>query len=591
MRQYLEIDLAHQRVTRTDVVEKDVCDTGRHFIAERLLAMGAAQCDPLSDANPLIFSAGPFSGTNLSNANRLSVGCKSPLTGGIKESNAGGTFAVAMGQLNIAGFTLNGASDQWVIIRITHDGEVTFLPADDFLGKGNFETAAALHAAFGEKVSIALCGPVGEYQGLLAGIAFSDRERRPARLAARGGVGAVMGRKKVKAIVIDFGKILTGLDRKRFIQITKTYAKKLDEQDAVRNLKERGTALVADLTNHVGALPVNNFTIGQLVKSGTEPLRVGGDFIRDQNKARGGETSHPCMPGCAIQCSNVYVDQDGKELVSPLEYETIGLLGTNCGISDPDEIARLNAMANDLGIDTIELGATLGVAMEAGLAAFGDVEFMTAALNDIRCGNERGRILAQGAARAGLVFGVARVPVIKKQAISAYDPRVIEVTGISMTVTAQGADHTVGNLPAYECAGKTLEELVDASVRAQVNTAIADSVGLCVFGRSVNETNWDLVADAINAIHGTAVVADELMSMGRRTLTLERTFNRQAGLREADDVLPRFFHLEPLPPTGKVARHDDAAVSRRYQQILDEFEALEARGAGRADVSLAGRST
>lgn len=581
MRKYLEIDLAKKRIKSRNVDGHNIIDTGRHFIAERLLAMGVAQCDPLSDANPLIFSAGPFAGTNLSNANRLSVGCKSPLTGGIKEANAGGTFAVAMGQLQISGLTLHGASDRWVVIRITKDGVVRFVPADNYLGKGNFDAAAALHADFGERVSIALCGPVGEFEGLLAGIAFSDRERRPARLAARGGVGAVMGHKKVKAIVVDFDKNAGMVDRKRFIQITKVYTKKLDEQDAVRNLRERGTALVADFTNHVGAMPTDNFRIGQPVDTRHEPMRVGGDFIRDQNSARGGETSHACMPGCLIQCSNVYVDSEGKELVSPLEYETLGLLGTNCGLSDPDDIARLNAVANDLGIDTIELGATLGVAMEAGQALFGDVGFMTAALEDIRRGTERGRILAQGAARAGAHFGVERIPVIKNQAISAYDPRVIEVTGISMTVTAQGADHTVGNMPTFDCAGKTLEELVDVSVRAQVNTAIADSMGLCIFGRSVNDSNLDLIADAINSIHGTAFEADDLRVIGRRTLILERAFNQEAGLDESDDALPRFFYIEPLLPTGKLARHDAARVARRYHETLDTFGALD-----RTDASL-----
>lgn len=571
MRKYLDIELGSHEVVTTEVPPSHALRAGRYFIAETLLRLGAATCDPLSPSNPLIFSAGPFSGTNLSNANRLSVGCKSPLTGGIKESNSGGTFAVAMGQLGLAGFTLHGGSKDWVIIRMCRDGSVNFLPADHFLGKGNFETAAALHAEFGEKVSIGLCGPVGEYLGLLAGIAFSDRERRPARLAARGGVGAVMGSKKVKAIVVDFDKPAVLADKSAFVQHTKTYAQKLGQQDAVKNLKERGTALVADFTNHIGGMPVRNFSAGRLVDTDVEPLRVGGDFIRKQNLERGGVASHACMPGCAIQCSNVYVDKAGQEIVSPLEYETLGLLGTNCGLSDPDDVAQLNAVANDLGVDTIELGGTLGVAMEAGLASFGDLTFLNAALEDLRLGTERGRILAQGTARVGEHFGVRRVPVIKKQAISAYDPRVIEVTGISMAVTAQGADHTVGNVPTYNCEGKTLEELVEVSVGAQVNCAIVDSVGLCVFGRSVNEPNLPLIAEAINSAHNTEFSADDLRKLGQLTLLLERQFNREAGLKEADDALPAFFHQEALPPMNKLARHDDARMSRRYNEMLDAF--------------------
>ena len=151
-----------------------------------------------------------------------------------------------------------------------------------------------------------------------------------------------------------------------------------------------------------------------------------------------------------IECSNVYVDSDGKEIVSPVEYETIGLMGTNCGLSEPDDLARVNAIPNDLGIDTIEAGATIGVLMDAGLGEFGHVNFMLEALEDIRVGNEKGRIYAQGTQRTGEHFGVERIPVIKGQAISAYDPRVIEVTGITMMVTAQGADHTAGNVPRMQ---------------------------------------------------------------------------------------------------------------------------------------------
>ncbi len=568
MRSYLHIDLARRSVDTVELHGEAIAKAGRYLIAKTLLDGGAAQVDALSPQNPLIFSAGPFAGTNFSNANRLSVGCKSPLTGGIKESNAGGSFAVALGHLSLAGFTLHGASEDWVVIRIAKGGAITFDSAVPYMGKGNFETAALLHEAYGKKVSIGLCGPVGEYQGLLAGIAFSDRERRPSRLAARGGVGAVMGAKKVKAIIVDMDKMPPLHDRKKVIDAVREYAAKLEAQDAVHNMRKNGTAYVADFTNHIGGLPVRNFSAGRLVDTNVEPLKIGGDFIRQQNLARGGDPSHACMPGCVIECSNVYNDADGKELVSPLEYETLGLLGSNCGLSDPDDIARLNADANDLGIDTIELGATLGILMDAGQAAYGDVEFMAAALRDIRLGNERGRLLAQGTARVGAHYGIARVPVIKKQAISAYDPRVIEVTGISMMTTAQGADHTAGNAPAFQCDGKTVEELVVASLAAQINSAVADSFGLCVFGRSVTDTNRQLIATAINDCHDSGIDADFLQAIGRDTLLMEHAFNKAAGFTEEDDKLPAFFYEESLPPTNKVARLLAGEVKKSLLKLL-----------------------
>lgn len=567
MRKYLDIDLAKQTIETTELDGEELAIAGRYFIAKTLLEAGVATVDPLSPENPLIFSAGPFAGTNFSNGNRLSIGCKSPLTGGIKEANAGGTFAFAMGQLEIHGFTLHNASPDWVVIHIPKEGPIKFEPADPYLGKGNFEAAAMLHEKYGDKVSIGLCGPVGEYQGLIAGISFSDVDNRPVRLAARGGVGAVMGSKKVKAIIVEKDKMPPLRDRKKVMSGVKEYGKLLGESAPVQAMKTHGTAMVADYTNTIGGLPVRNFSSGQFIDSESGPFKAGGDYIHDQNLRRGGEISHACMPGCLIKCSNVYVDEDGKEMVSPLEYETICLLGTNCGLDDPDDIARLNNIANDLGIDTIEVGATLGVLMEGGQAVFGDAGFMADALEDIGKGNENGRLLAQGTARVGEHYDIERVPVIKKQAISAYDPRVIEVTAVSMMLTAQGADHTTGNIPSYPCDGKPVSKLVSASYGAQVNSAIADSFGLCVFGRSVTDTNLKLIAEAINGAFGCEIEPDFIENVGQQTLVLERKFNQEAGFTEKDDELPAFFHAEAVAPTNKKARLNSEEVNRLMREV------------------------
>ncbi len=569
MRKYLHIDLGDRAVESEELQGESNIRAGRYHIAKTLLERGAATVDALSADNPLIFSAGPFAGSNFSNANRLSVGCKSPLTGGIKESNSGGTFAFALGQSHIAGLTLHGASEDWVVIRITKDGEISFDDANPYLGKGNIEAARLLFEAYGPKVSLALCGPVGEYQGLVAGIAFTDPEGRPVRLAARGGVGAVMGSKKVKAIVVDTDRMPPFHDRKGLMGSIREYGRRLRDEPAIASFTQYGTAMVGDFTNQVGGLPTRNFSSGTLVDSSEGPLQLGGTFIHDQNVARGGETSHACMPGCLIKCSNIYADAAGEEIVSPLEYETLGLMGSNCGLTDPDDVARLNHVANDLGVDTIEIGALLGVLMELGEGAFGEPSFMRAALEDIRAGNERGRILAQGTARVGAHYGAARVPVIKKQGISAYDPRVIEVTGISMMVTAQGADHTTGNLPTYDCTDKTTEDLVEASLESQIACAAADSLGLCIFGRSVTNVSAELVINALNDAHGTDLTPSFIAALGRETLRMEWEFNRQAGFTEEDDELPAFFYDEPLAPSDKVARHHSPEVNRHLRGLLD----------------------
>jgi aldehyde:ferredoxin oxidoreductase len=329
-----------------------------------------------------------------------------------------------------------------------------------------------------------------------------------------------------------------------------------------------GTMGMADLQNALGGLPVRNFSAGQQVNvSSGEKFKMGGEHISQLNVSRGGEHTHACMPGCVIQCSNVYADASGKEVVSPVEYETLGLLGTNCGLSEPDDLAQMNFLANDLGVDTIELGATIAVLMEAGLGAFGDVKFMAECMAEMRRGSEKGRLWAQGTARVGAHYNVRRVPVIKKQAISAYDPRVVEATGITMMATAQGADHTAGNLPRLKTREMNAEQIVEQSLAHQARVAANDSLGLCIFGMSVTNPNTEFLVNAINAAHGTSLTKDFFEALGRDALRMEYEFNRRAGFTEKDDELPEFFYTESLPPTNHVARFHGADVHRMYERL------------------------
>jgi len=569
MRTYYDIHLDNHTVSARELHGEAIVKAGRYLIAKTLVEMQVAGVDPLSPANPLIFSAGPFAGTSFSNANRTSVGCKSPLTNGVKEANGGGTFSYGLGQLKIAGFTLLGASADWVVVHFKKDGTIHFDDGTPYLGKGNFEANDMLHARYGKKVTVALCGPVGEYQGLIAGIAFSDKDGRPSRLAARGGVGAVMGSKKVKAIVVDLDRIPPLHDAKKVNASIKNYAKMLQADSIVTNFYAKvGTMGMADLQNYLGGLPVRNFSAGQMADTAAgEMFKMGGEYITQLNNSRGGEQTHACMPGCVIQCSNVYHDANGKEVVSPVEYETLGLLGTNCGIGDPDDLAQLNFIANDLGVDTIETGAMLAVLMEAGLGRFGDVAFMVECLAEIQRATEKGRRWAQGTARVGEQYQVRRVPVIKKQAISAYDPRVVEATGVTMMATAQGADHTAGNLPRLKTREMDADAIVSQSLLHQTRVAANDSLGLCIFGMSVTNPNVQFMVDATNAAHGTTLTPDFFEALGRETLRLEYEFNRQAGFTEQDDELPAFFYSEALPPTNHVARFHGADVHTMYERL------------------------
>src|SRR5438477_8390602 len=296
MRTYLEIKLDDRTITKRELEGEQIVKAGRYLIAKTLLELGAATVDPLSPDNPLIFSAGPFAGSSFSNANRTSVGCKSPLTGGVKEANGGGSFSYGLGQLKVAGFTLHGASPEWVVLHFKKDGSIDFDDAAPYLGKGNFEAQDMLHKKYGKKVTIGLCGPVGEYQGLLGGVAFSDKDGRPARLSARGGVGAVMGSKKVKAIVVDLDKMPAFHEPKKVNAAIKDYSKLLLADSMVTSFYQKvGTMGMADLQNTLGGLPVRNFSAGQQadVAKG-ETFKMGGEHISQLNVSRGGEHTHAC---------------------------------------------------------------------------------------------------------------------------------------------------------------------------------------------------------------------------------------------------------------------------------------------------------
>lgn len=568
MRKYLDINLADQTVQSEELEGEAIVKAGRYLIAKKLVDAGVATADPLGPDNPLIFSAGPFAGTTFSNANRISVGCKSPLTGGIKEANGGGTFAYAMGRIEVAGITLHGQSDEWIVIHFDKEGNISYDNASDYLGKDNYVVADMLREHYGKKIAIALCGPVGEYEGLLAGIALTDNDGRPTRLAARGGVGAVMGSKRIKAMVIDVSKMPTLHDRKKTLDAVRTYAKWVQEDPAIQTVYNPvGTMAMGDYTNHVGGIPVNNFTLGAQVDDSQETFKMGGTYIEQLNTSRGGQHTHACMPGCLIQCSNVYVDADGNEVTSPIEYETLALLGTNCGLSDPDPLAEMNHNCNLLGVDTIETGAMIAVLMDSGQAEFGDTDFMRRVFKELQAGSEEGKLWAQGTERVGKHYNFHRVPTVKGQAISAYDPRVIEVTGISMMTSAQGADHTTGNVAQMKSRDKDLPELIDASLEAQIAAAAVDSIGLCIFGRSVTNPKIEWLAQAINEAIGSDITPDFFYNLGRETLALEREFNIAAGFTDADDDLPAFFYDEALAPTNQTARFKGDEVHAIYDRM------------------------
>jgi len=481
------------------------------------------------------------------------VGGKSPLTGGIKESNAGGRTGFHLTQLGIKALIVEGFpnnSGLW-IAHLSIDG-VKFFPANNLQGLGVYDTAAQLLDRFGKDVAIALIGPGGEMGLAGAGIQNIDKDQVPSRIAARGGLGAVMGSKSLKAIVIDATGGLNPpiADLQAFRVARKRFSKELMAHPQTHTYADFGTAAMTSMCNAYGALPTRNFSMGQFENA----EKISGEHMRQLLQARGGqsETTHACMAGCTIRCSNIFGGTDGKTIVSPLEYETIGLMGSNLGIDDLDLVARLSWEVNDLGLDTIEIGAALGVAADAGLMEFGDGERALELIAEIRAGTPLGRILGNGATTSGRVLGVERVPAVKGQAISAYDPRAIKGTGVTYATSPQGADHTCGLTIRADVDHTDPQGQADLSRGAQINMAGYDTLGACIFAGFGFTAAPETIRDLLNARYGWQIEDDILQVLGRETLKLEREFNHQAGFTPANDRLPEWMTREPLPPHGVV---------------------------------------
>ncbi|MEW6716899.1 MAG: aldehyde ferredoxin oxidoreductase C-terminal domain-containing protein [Chloroflexota bacterium] len=533
---------------------------GRGLVARILCDEVDPTCDPLGPRNKLIFAPGLLGGYSLSSCDRVSAGGKSPLTGGIKESNAGGRTALHLIQLGIKALIIEGQPERhgWWVIHLGKEGAVfeeTFKVSEEpqgMVGLGVYETASRLLERYGQDVAISLIGPGGEMCLAAAGIQNADKDGTPSRISARGGLGAVMGSKGIKAIVFDSqvdGKPPIAYP-KAFRQAHKEYNRALMGHPQTQVYHDYGTAAMTHMCNTFGGLPTRNFISGQF--EGVE--KISGEHMRELLLARGGKSqpTHACMRGCAIQCSNVFADEQGKSIVSPLEYETIGLMGSNLGIDDLDIVARLNWEVNDLGLDSIEIGAALGVAAEAGLWTFGDGNGAMKLLSEIRAGTPLGRLLGNGVYLTGKMLGVERIPAVKGQAISAYDPRAIKGTGVTYATSPQGADHTCGLTIRAKVNHTEPGGQAELSRKSQINMAGYDTLGVCLFAGFGFGVAPLTIPSLLNAIYAWDVTDDILHVLGRETLSLEREFNRRAGFTSAQDRLPEWMTRQPLPPTNAV---------------------------------------
>jgi aldehyde:ferredoxin oxidoreductase len=594
MAKILRVDMNNLKHRYEEVPEKYKTLGGRALTSQIIFDEVDPKCDPLGPDNKFIIAPGILAGTNAPSSGRLSVGGKSPLTGGIKEANAGGLTGHKLGHLGIKAVIIEGkpTTDKWYNIVITK-GKCEIVESE-YHGMSLYKLIDKVWEKYPNKPGIMGCGIAGQKLMKMAGIFGNNPENTdPGRYAGRGGLGAVLGSKRVIAIISDdkdcerakpTNQELYDTGRIKLVAALNEHAVTgVIEKDGkpYGGLKNYGTNILQNIINEAGALPTRNWHEGRF----EDASKISGEAVHelvDQTKEKFSDSpatyNHACHIGCIMQCSNVVPYKDtGKLQVSPLEYESAWALGTNCGIGDLYYVAELNRVCNDLGLDTIEAGNVIAVAMDGKLEIngkkldFGDGALAVELLKKVATDEEIGKVVGNGALAMGKHVGITHVAAVKGQSLPAYDPRPIKGIGVTYATGTQGGDHTQGYTIAPEIlqvGGKPDPRDVkkaELSRAFQATTAYIDSTGYCLFIAFAIldiESGAQGMAESINGFLGSEL---DVMEYGLNILKIEREFNKRAGFTAKDDRLPEFFYKEPLPPHNVVFDVSDEELDSVHQ--------------------------
>jgi aldehyde:ferredoxin oxidoreductase len=569
----LRVNMTNATIVIENVPQKYLGLGGRGLTSTIINSEVPPTCDPLGPDNKLIFAPGLLAGTMVVNSGRLSVGAKSPLTKGIKESNAGGTVGNALGRKNIAAIVVEGKAKEgeYYVLKIDENGDATLNLAPDYIGMRTYALVENLIANYGNDNSMLYIGPAGEWKLNSASIQSSDADGRPCRAAGRGGLGAVMGSKGLKAIVVNrSGRCVDALsDPSEFNKAAKKFVKAIQSNAFCSQvLPAMGTASLTSMVNEFGGFSSRNATQGVMENH----IQISGEKLSELVNERGGKVGHRGCSQCIIRCSNEFVDSRGKYITGSLEYETIWAMGGMTDIDDLYTIATLDFLADDIGLDTMNTGVEISVAMDAGFRKFGDSKAAIEIMEEIAKGIELGIIFGNGPQAVGNYLNHHRVPVVKGQSIAAYDPRAMPANGVTYATSPMGADHTAGNLVGRYLAGELINSyatgLFEASKNAQIFVAYLDCTGLCLFsgGALASPDAAEAIIKMINIKCGTKFKSEDTIRLGIKVLKTEIEFNSKAGLTKKDDRLPRFFYDEPLPPNNKTF-----IISDKYLENIHNY--------------------
>ena len=566
----LRVDMKNEKITFENIEEEWRSIGGSAFIAKIMNKEVPPATDPLGPENLFIVAVGPLAGTGAPQLGRISVGAKSPLTLGIKEANSGGPAAQILDRLGIRAIVVHGApQDGRLYCLLISKNKTTLIPADEYRGTKNYELIGKLQKQYGEKIAVISTGIAGERKYKGASVSFTDIFGDPSRNAARGGLGAVMGSKGLKAIMIDPSQAgpADTAHPEEFRKVVKSWINTLKHDISCSLYSRFGTPFAINNSANQGTLVSNNY------RSGTPNnfIAVSGNRIQEILFERGGKM-HGCMPGCVVKCSIIYPDKDGKRLCSAYEYETIALLGTNLGIIDNDAIARLKFICDDLGVDAIETGSSLGLAADAGKMSFGDWESAARLLEEIEKETPLGLALGNGVVATAKYLNVSRIPAYKGQAIPGHDPRSVKGTGVTYFTSPMGADHTAGltyRIP------KSRDKQAENSLRSQIQAATCDAFGYCLNSVPGGRASiYQFFADLMNARYGLQLTPKDIMEIGKQTLKDQLAFNEKAEFSKMDSKTSAFVREETLTPTDQVFDVDDAEIKNIWKG-LDSYQEKE----------------
>jgi aldehyde:ferredoxin oxidoreductase len=565
----IRVDMTDQSVEIVPLPDEWKLLGGRGLSAKILLKECDPACDALGPDNVLVMAPGVLAGTSAPTSGRISIGAKSPLTNGIKEANAGGNPGQDLNKLGYRAIIVTGKprdASKTFGLDVTAEG-ASVVENSGARGLWNYALIDYLAQSYSDKASFISIGPAGEMQLKGASVACTDQEaRRPARHAARGGLGAVMGSKGLKYVSIEAGKAKARqpANRKEFAELSKRYTK---DYLAGPLMFKWGTSSVTGVANMLNTFPYKNRTAGQSPDVET----LDGKNIVESFETRGGGM-HNCLTGCIVQCSNIVHDAEGNYKTSALEFETITLLGANCAIASWEDVADLDRLCDELGLDTIETGAAIAIYMDSGGMEFGDADGAKNLLKEIAEGTELGKAIGNGADAIGKRTKHHRVPTVRGQALPAWDPRPLKATGLTYAAGPMGGDHTAGLIVNP---GLPQEEWVRKSQEIQMVNAVCDSSGFCQFV----QPTLDDIRSFYSALYGEEVSREQIADQAWQILADEWEFNRRAGFTK-DDPMPDCIKKDPIGPANMVWDVPQELVSQVYERLESSEELFITKAAG-----------